>query len=85
MPGCPGWGETATARAIKNRQAFTSYVAHDVFQIAADRAKAAGVELPTEQVAAMEAAALRIVARDAAWWANHSTGWSELLMAEIRS
>ncbi len=85
MSGCPGWGETATIRAANNRRAFTSYVAHDVFQAAADRAQAAGVDLPADQMAIMEAAAIRIVGRDAAWWTNRSKDWGKLLMDEVRS
>ena len=79
-------------RAIENRADFVAYVANDVFQVAADRAQAAGVELPAEQMQVMEAAAVRLAGRDAEFWAAHSTGftsrsadWGKLLMAEVRS
>ena len=79
-------------KAIENRADFTAYVANDVFQVAADRAQAAGVELPAEQMQIMEAAALRLAGRDMEFWMSHTTGfasrtadWGKLLMAEVRS
>ena len=83
--GCPGWGKTMTARAEKNRYAFTLYAVEDVFQAAHRRAQAAGVELPAEQMAIMEAAVLRIAGRDAEWWSRHGSNWGKLLMDEVRS